>query len=86
MLVRCPTCLSKAIIVASEQYTQETRVLYCQCKNLNCSTTFKGLLSFEEIIRSPAQGAEPPCPTKQPDLLKDPRQMDLLACEPENEG
>ncbi|MBN2605982.1 MAG: ogr/Delta-like zinc finger family protein [Thiotrichales bacterium] len=86
MLVRCPTCLSKAIIVASEQYTQETRVLYCQCKNLNCSTTFKGHLSFESIIRSPEQGATPPCLEKQPGLLKDPRQMDLLSCALENAG
>jgi len=79
MLVRCPTCQSKSIIVASEQYTENTRVLYCQCKNINCSTTFKGHLTFQEIIKSPSQGSEPPDPVKQPELCKDPNQMDLLS-------
>jgi hypothetical protein len=82
MLVRCPACLSKARIAASEQITSNTRSLYCQCLNLNCSSTFNATLEFGDIIRSPKQGSSQPDPTKQPDLLKDPNQMDLLASEP----
>ena len=82
MLVRCPACLSKARIAASEQITNNTRTLYCQCLNLNCSATFNASLTFEGIIRSPKQGSTKPDPMKQPDLVKDPNQMDLLALEP----
>ena len=77
MLVRCPQCLSKSRIAASEQITSNTRTLYCQCLNLNCSATFNATLSFEKIIRSPRQGSGKPDPTKQPDLVKYPDQMDL---------
>ena len=82
MLVRCPACLSKARIAASEQITANTRALYCQCLNLNCSSTFNATLSFDKIIRSPREGSSRPDFTKQPDLVKDPRQMDLLDAEP----
>lgn len=82
MLVRCPACLSKARIAASEQITNNTRQLYCQCMNLNCSSTFNASLSFGEIIRSPKQGSSQPDHTKQPDLLAHPNQLDLLADEP----
>lgn len=78
MLVRCPECLSKARIAASEQITNNTRKLYCQCLNLNCSATFNASLSFDEIIRSPKQGSAKPDVTKQPELLANPNQMDLL--------
>lgn len=78
MLVRCPKCLSAARIVASDQWTENTRKLYCQCKNINCSVTFAASLSLDHVIRSPEQGSSPPDPSKQPELLKDPRQRDLL--------
>lgn len=82
MLVRCPECLSKARIAASEQITNNTRTLYCQCLNLNCSSTFNASLTFGGIIRSPKQGSSKPDNTKQPDLVKDPNQLDLLGLEP----
>lgn len=84
MLVRCPSCGSKSVIVASEQMGEETRYAYCQCKNINCSTTFRASITVDHIIKSPAQGSEPPDPEKQPELLKDPRQRDLLFTETEN--
>ncbi|RUM91057.1 MAG: hypothetical protein DSZ27_07300 [Thiomicrospira sp.] len=78
MLVRCPSCHSKAIIRASDQWTENTRIIYCQCKNINCSTTFKGQITVEEIIRSPSEGSTPPDAAKQPDLVDNPNQIDLL--------
>jgi len=78
MLVRCPKCLSKARIAASEQMGDQTRYLYVQCQNLNCSTTMRFSLSFDHYTRTPAEGSEPPDPEKQPELLKDPRQGNLL--------
>lgn len=78
MLVRCPSCQSKARIAASDQWTNNTRKLYCQCLNINCSVTFAASISLDYVIRSPEQGSEPPCPAKQPELLKDPRQSALL--------
>ncbi|WP_028864304.1 ogr/Delta-like zinc finger family protein [Psychromonas aquimarina] len=82
MLVRCPECLSKARIAASEQITSNTRSLYCQCLNLNCSATFNASLSFDKIIRSPKQGSEKPDFTKQPELVANANQMDLTLEEP----
>jgi len=78
MLVRCPECLSKARIAASEQITSNTRSLYCQCLNLNCSVTFNATLSFEKIIRSPKQGSARPDFAKQPELSANTNQMDLM--------
>ena len=78
MLVRCPECQSKARIAASDQWTQNTRRLYCQCLNINCSATFSATLEVDHIIKTPSQGSEPPDPEKQPELLKDPRQRDLM--------
>lgn len=79
MLIRCPICTSKSRISASEQMGDETRYAYCQCRNLNCSTTFRVSIVVDHVIKTPLQGSEPPDQAKQPDLLKDPRQMDLLA-------
>ncbi|MBD3611123.1 MAG: ogr/Delta-like zinc finger family protein [Hydrogenovibrio crunogenus] len=84
MLVRCPVCTSKSRISASEQMGEETRYLYCQCLNLNCSSTFRASISIDHVIKTPEQGSEPPDPEKQPELLKDPRQMDLLAAPAES--
>lgn len=78
MLMRCPTCQTKARIGASQQITSETRELYFQCLNLNCSTTFVAHLSVAHIIKSPKEGSEPLDKTKQPELAKDPRQHDIL--------
>lgn len=86
MLVRCPTCQSKSRIAASEQWTENTRKLYCQCLNINCSVTFAATICVDHVIKSPKEGSEPPNPETQPDLLKDPRQMDLLACQQEAQG
>lgn len=74
----CPKCKSKAIIRASEEMGDETRYLYYQCKNLNCSTTFRCSLTVDHVISSPEQGSRPPDPKKQPELLENPNQMDLL--------
>lgn len=81
-LTNCPVCLCKSRIAASEQITNETRRQYNQCQNLNCGVIFNTLTTLEKIIKSPQQGSSKPDPTKQPDLMKDPNQMDLLASEP----
>lgn len=78
MLVRCPTCQSKTRIAASEQMGEETRYLYVQCTNLNCSTTMRCSIVVDHIIRTPAEGSTPPDPAIQPELVKDPRQNDLF--------
>lgn len=82
-LARCPVCLSQATIVASEQMGDTVRHLYCQCQNLNCGTRFKGELTFMEYIGEPCKNPSPPNPQLQPDLVKDPRQQDLLLPPPE---
>ena len=51
MLVRCPLCNSKSRRAATENHTDNTRSLHCQCNNLNCSTTFTCTLEFELINR-----------------------------------
>lgn len=79
MLIRCPVCQSKARIAASEQITNTTRYLYGQCLNINCSTTFRGLLEFSEIIKAPDTGSQPADKTKQPELCDDENQMDIFA-------
>lgn len=79
MLVRCPKCLSKARIAASDQMCDTVRHLYCQCMNMNCGTRFKGELTFLEYIGTPEEYPTPPNPTLQPELVKDRRQLDLLA-------
>ncbi|WP_051303336.1 ogr/Delta-like zinc finger family protein [Psychromonas aquimarina] len=81
MLVRCPECLAKARIAASEQITNNTRTLYCQCLSLNCSATFNASLTFEEIIRSPKQGSSKVLFTQQSDLAKQPGKSGSLGCE-----
>jgi len=78
MLIRCPVCSSKSRIAASEQVGDETRYAYCQCQNINCSTTFRVSIAVDHVIKTPEQGSEPPDPEKQPELLKDPRQSNLL--------
>ncbi|WP_022940101.1 ogr/Delta-like zinc finger family protein [Psychromonas hadalis] len=82
MLIRCPSCLCKSRIAASEQLSNETRRTYNQCLNFNCGVTFTQLTSLEKIIRSPSQGSHPPDSTKQPELCLNPNQMDLLVGEP----
>jgi len=79
MLVRCPKCLSKARIAASDQMCDTVRHLYCQCMNINCGTRFKGELTFLEYIGTPEENPTPPDPALQPELLKNPNQMDLLS-------
>lgn len=76
MLVRCPKCKSKARIAASEQQCETVRYLYCQCLNLNCGATFKGELTFSEYTREPTESS-PPNRELQPDLLKNPDQLEM---------
>lgn len=77
MLVRCPTCGTHARIVASDQLTNNTRMAYCQCKNINCSTTFSIVIEVHKVIRSPLQGSTPP--THQPELMGNPNQTDMFS-------
>lgn len=76
MLVRCPECHVAARIVASEEITTRLRRAYCQCKNINCSTTFAVSIETTHIIKSPMQGSDPPA--HQPELLSNSNQLDLL--------
>lgn len=78
MLIRCPLCQSKARIAASEQLTNTTRYIYGQCLNINCSSTFRGLLEVELIIKAPDNGSQPPSSAKQPELFSDPDQIQIF--------
>ncbi|NOI31890.1 hypothetical protein F0255_25445 [Vibrio coralliilyticus] len=40
MLVTCPECQCKAKVIERNVQIEEGMELYCQCQNLNCSTTF----------------------------------------------
>ena len=86
MLMRCPTCQTKARIGASEQLTTDTRQIYFQCMNLLCGITFVAYLSVDRIIKSPKEGSEPLNKTLQPELAKNPRQGDLLLDTPQEQA
>ena len=55
MLIRCPICGTKSRIAASEQMCTNVRNLYCQCLNIECSATFRGVLDTSEVIRQPVE-------------------------------
>ena len=67
MLIKCPTCASKARIATSRDVSLETRELYCQCLNLNCGRTFVSHLSFSHDIE---HTGKIPNPELQPELCK----------------
>ena len=67
MLIKCPTCASKARIATSRDVSLETRELYCQCLNLNCGMAFVSHISFSHTIENTGQT---PNPELQPELCK----------------
>ncbi|ENM5880722.1 ogr/Delta-like zinc finger family protein [Vibrio metoecus] len=50
MLVTCPECQCKATIVESKTVPNSDVEVYCQCQNLNCSTTFSVAIEVVRVI------------------------------------
>ncbi|MBE8578669.1 ogr/Delta-like zinc finger family protein [Vibrio sp. OPT18] len=75
MLITCPICECKSRIATSKPVTAEVREAYCQCINLNCGTLFVVFISVARIIEPKKTK---PDPLLQPELCKNPDQMDLL--------
>ncbi|MBY8067302.1 ogr/Delta-like zinc finger family protein [Vibrio fluvialis] len=50
MLVTCPECQCKATIVERKPTQNQDVELYCQCQNLNCSTTFSVAVEVVRVI------------------------------------
>lgn len=75
MLIECPGCLSKARIITSKAITLKTRELYCQCMNLNCGKVFVSHVSYSHDVKLTGKK---PDPELQPELCKNPEQMDIF--------
>ena len=54
--MRCPVCNSHCHARTSEELSPETRRLWYQCINVECSMSFTSLLSFERIVSPSAFG------------------------------
>lgn len=52
-MFRCPFCLCASITRSSQYVTNQTKESYYQCKNLECSATFKAFETIASIIKSP---------------------------------
>ena len=50
MAMDCPICGYASHVRTSKKLSNKTKRKYYQCQNLECSTTFKTLESFEEFI------------------------------------
>lgn len=75
VLIQCPQCLSRARIATSKLITNETREVYCQCLNLNCSKTFVAHISFSHFTEPTGRK---PDPELQPELCKDLKQLNMF--------
>ncbi|WP_102559653.1 ogr/Delta-like zinc finger family protein [Vibrio lentus] len=49
MLVTCPECQCKAKVIEQNVQIEEGMELYCQCQNLNCSTTFSATVDVVRV-------------------------------------
>ncbi|WGL96241.1 ogr/Delta-like zinc finger family protein [Arsenophonus nasoniae] len=53
MAMRCPVCGETAHVRSSYYASKTTKESYHQCKNIECSCTFKTLETLYSIIRRP---------------------------------
>lgn len=51
--MRCPVCQNISHTRTSRYITSNTKEVYYQCQNIECSTTFKTVESVEKIISQP---------------------------------
>lgn len=59
MLIRCPSCQSKARIGSSAEITLTIRDLYCQCSNVkDCGATFVVSLAFKNYLNPPVTSTQ----------------------------
>lgn len=49
MVVVCPYCLGTALIRTSQQSSELTKEITCQCRNLECGHTFVAIV---EVVRT----------------------------------
>ncbi|ENJ4528376.1 ogr/Delta-like zinc finger family protein [Yersinia enterocolitica] len=64
-MMRCPVCRHASHTRSSRYLSEQTKEVYYQCQNLDCSCTFKTVESLDRIItRPPAQ--EIPAPVVIP--------------------
>ena len=59
MLIKCNRCLEQAIITSSNEISENTKTLYCVCKNAECGHTFTMELTFGHTL-SPSTLDFPP--------------------------
>ncbi|WGL95879.1 ogr/Delta-like zinc finger family protein [Arsenophonus nasoniae] len=72
MAMRCPVCGETAHVRSSFYATKTTKESYHQCKNIECSCTFKTLETLYSIIRRPLS----------PDEIEKKAEPDLLPHQP----
>lgn len=53
MAMRCPVCENTANVRTSRYISDVTKETYYQCRNIDCSCTFKTVESVSGIIRRP---------------------------------
>ena len=70
MSMKCPLCNQMAHTRSSFYASKETKESYYQCRNIECSCTFKTLESVSNIIRRPPEPKkEEPKSVKLPSRL-----------------
>lgn len=52
-MMRCPLCGATSHTRTSRYITTNTKEVYYQCQNIECSSTFKTIESIEKIISMP---------------------------------
>lgn len=65
MMMRCPVCQHNSHTRTSRYLTETAKEIYYQCRNIECSCTFKTIESLDKLITAPdistsASGSRPP--------------------------
>lgn len=53
-MMRCPVCRQNSHTRTSRYLTETTKETYYQCRNIDCTCTFKTIESLDKMITAPA--------------------------------
>ncbi|WP_081401715.1 ogr/Delta-like zinc finger family protein [Acinetobacter nectaris] len=57
-MMKCPICRSSSHTRTSRYITDQTKEIYYQCQNINCSATFKTSETIDKVISTPRKDHE----------------------------
>ena len=58
-MMRCPVCQHNSHTRTSRYLTETAKEIYYQCRNIECSCTFKTIESLDKLITSPETSLSP---------------------------